>query len=441
MLKDTLLALDLPLREGTKGSMLHELYNYLIRALERDENVVIIIDEAHNISLEAIEELRLLSNLETSKSKLLQIVIVGEPELKTKLRSEVIRQINQRIVISAQIIPITTEESIRYIDHRLKIVGSSSSKVFTDEALSLICRYTKGIPREINILCNNALSVGYRLSEKQISPSTVKKVGRAKDVLTPEKVQKLTDGIKRNLPRKVAVTLFVLALVLTGAYFISDPVRHFLKSQKLTAVLEQLASQTKDDASQRRSDSEGTPDKTPKPDTIQTSPTLQQTSASLPPPVSTAKTEITIKKVVEARVGMSLSSLSRKYYNKTNETLIDYIMELNPEITNPDLILINQQIKLPEITESLLIKKSSDGTVHVHLGTFPSSREAARYREDNNLKGKKVDVIQRKVSRTVTWYRVLAGPFASRDEALKFIEAIKQKGLLPSLQQSSKKEQ
>jgi cell division protein FtsN len=116
-------------------------------------------------------------------------------------------------------------------------------------------------------------------------------------------------------------------------------------------------------------------------------------------------------------------------------------MELNPEITNPDLILINQQIKLPEITESLLIKKSSDGTVHVHLGTFPSSREAARYREDNNLKGKKVDVIQRKVSRTVTWYRVLVGPFASRDEALKFIETIKQKGLLPSLQHSSKKEQ
>jgi len=440
MLKEILFSLNLRLREGTKGTMLHELYNYLIRALERDENVVIILDEAQNISLEAIEELRLLSNLETSKSKLLQIVIVGQPELKTKLRSEVIRQINQRIVISAQISPITAEECIHYIDHRLNIVGSSASQVFTDEALSLICKYAKGIPRAINIICSNALSVGYHLAEKQISSSTVKKVRRAHDILTPEQVQKLVDRIKSNILRKVPVAVFILAAVMTGAYFISDPVRHFVNTQSFKTLMEQFAFKAKDDTPKSHSGSEGAPE-TSKPDSIQSLPKTEQESPTLTPPESAAKTEITIKKVVEASTGMSLSSLTMKNYNETNATLIDHILELNPKITNPNLILIKQKIKLPEITEALLIKKSSDGMFHVHLATFPNTREAARYSEDKNLKEKNIEVVRRKVSQTETWYRVMAGPYASRDEALKFIEAIKQKGLLPSLKKTPNQEQ
>ena len=443
MLKDILLALDLPLRGGTKGTMLHELYNYLIRSLEIDENVVIIIDEAHNISLEAIEELRLLSNLETSKSKLLQIVIVGQPELKTKLRSEVIRQINQRIVVSAQISPITAEESMQYIDHRLKVAGSSSSEVFTDEALSLICRYAKGIPRAINILCNNALSVGYGLSEKQISPSTVRNVRRVKDILTPEKVQKLIFGMKRNLPRKISFALLFLVVLLSIIYFSKDSVRHVVNTQTLDYLMEKLAFKTKDDASipevKRHIVSEAVPNTT-NPDIIQTSPKTPQTPVSLPLPESTAKTEITIKKVVEAKTGMNLSSLTLKYYNETNTTLMDYILEFNPDITNPDLILIDQKINIPEITESLLITKSSDGMFKVHLGTFSNRHEAARYIDGTDLTEKNVEVVPRKVSRTETWYRVLAGPFINRDEGLKVLGEMKQKGLLPSFRQRAKKE-
>ncbi|MEN6318389.1 MAG: AAA family ATPase [Syntrophaceae bacterium] len=440
MLKEILFSLNLRLREGTKGTMLHELYHYLISALERDENVVIILDEAQNISLEAIEELRLLSNLETSKSKLLQIVIVGQPELKGKLRAEVIRQINQRIVISAQISPITAEECIHYIDHRLSIIGSSSSEVFTDEALSLICKYAKGIPRAINIICSNALSVGCYLSEKQISSSTVKKVRRAHDILTPEQVQKLVDRIKRNLPRKVAVAVFILAVMLTGAYFISDPMRHFVNTHNFKTIMKQLAFKAKDDTTQRHADSEVTP-AIQKTETFQTPPDKKQDATTLPPPETTAKMESVAKTVVEARVGMNLSSLTLKYYNEKNETLMDYILELNPKITNPNLILIKQKIMLPEITESLLVKKSSDGMFHVHLATFPNTRDAARYIENNNLKEKNVEIVRRQVSQTQTWYRVLAGPYASRDEALKFIEAKKQNGLLPFLKKTPNHEQ
>ena len=150
ILKEMLLKLNLPLGSETKGSMIHEFYHHLIRCMERGETVTVIIDEAENIGLDVIEEVRLLANLETSTTKLLQIVLVGQPALGEKLRSDIIRQIKQRIVISYRINPLTEEESMRYIDHRLKIVGSGCSEVFTDGALSLICRHAKGIPLALN---------------------------------------------------------------------------------------------------------------------------------------------------------------------------------------------------------------------------------------------------------------------------------------------------
>ena len=226
MLKEILLNLGIPIKVEVKGSMLHDLYDYLIRSLAKDENVAIIIDEAQNISLEAIEELRLLSNLETSRSKLLQIVIAGEPKLKAKLRSKVIRQINQRIVVSSEICPLTEEESLRYIDHRLKIAGSGSSEIFTDEALSLICRCAKGIPRAINILCSNALSVGYGLSEKKISASTVRKIRREKDISTEGMSPGQSLRMIKNLSHKISYAFLALAIFAMFIFFNKDYVKH-----------------------------------------------------------------------------------------------------------------------------------------------------------------------------------------------------------------------
>ena len=114
----------------------------------------------------------------TSSSKLLQIILVGQPEIEAKLDSKELRQLKQRIVLRSTIGYLTEEESRRYIDYRLRLAGSSSSKVFTPEALSLICRYSRGIPLSINIQCNKAFGIGYRLSRKRIDPSIVKKVNR-----------------------------------------------------------------------------------------------------------------------------------------------------------------------------------------------------------------------------------------------------------------------
>jgi general secretion pathway protein A len=171
--------LGLPPSCENKTSLIQQLNAYLIQQLRCDENLAIFIDEAQNLSKETMEELRLLSNLETSTSKLLQIILVGQPEIKAKLDSKELRQFKQRIVLRSRIGRLTEEESRWYIDYRLRLAGSSSSKVFTPEAVSLIYRYSKGIPLSINIQCNKAFGIGYRLSKKRIDSSIVRRVNKS----------------------------------------------------------------------------------------------------------------------------------------------------------------------------------------------------------------------------------------------------------------------
>ena len=136
--------------------------------------MALIIDEAQNLGKEVLEELRQLSNLETPSSKLLQIVLVGQPELETKLNSPELRQLKERIGIRRRIESLPAGESEKYIDHRLKQVGSSVSKTFTKEAIALISIHGKGIPRRINTICGNAFLIGYGLSRKMIDGDIVR---------------------------------------------------------------------------------------------------------------------------------------------------------------------------------------------------------------------------------------------------------------------------
>jgi len=466
MLKGMLLKLKLPLGLETKGSMMHGLYYHLIQCLERDENVAVIIDEAENIGLNVIEEVRLLANLETSTSKLLQIVLVGQPELMEKLRSEVIRQIKQRIVITCQIKPLTEKESMQYIDHRLKIAGSGSSEVFTDESLSLICRYAKGIPLALNTLCNNALSVGCSLSEQRISASTVKKVRCEKGILTTERARILASRIKRHLPRKIFFIISALVLLAMALFFgrsyVQTIYNTLLPNHSVTtpAVRDTVKAPplevTPPGIVENVPDSSGPQAMTPPPEVkppgiVENVPDSSGPQVMAPPPEAPkipvsppavkghSNAEIRVKEIVEVKQGVNLSSLAYQYYKAANETLIDHILKLNPEITNPNLILISQKIKIPEITESLLIVQYSEGLYKVHLRTFTNLKSAGQYKRNVALWGKEIAIIPFKVSAGETWYRVMAGPFVNRDEAAQALEEMKQKGfsIIPSKTEKS----
>ncbi len=159
----------------TKKELIDELNKFLLDVKNTDRNVVIIIDEAQNLPLPVLEEIRILGNLETEKEKLLQIVLVGQPELRKTLRSPQLKQLNQRIAVRCHLRALTKQELEHYIYHRLQVAGSDGNITFTRGAISRIYQYSSGIPRLINVICDHCLLAGYVENTKNITASIVRR--------------------------------------------------------------------------------------------------------------------------------------------------------------------------------------------------------------------------------------------------------------------------
>jgi general secretion pathway protein A len=165
----------------SKSSLLLELSRYVTSRGVQGLTTVLIVDEAHNLSMELLEEIRLLSNLETNDDKLLQIVLVGQPELDLKLDSFELRPLKQRIALRAHLSPLDEQDTDKYILERLTIAGAAPRTVplFSTAAVSAIHRYSRGFPRLINTICENALITGYAQRLSTIPPEVI--LGVAKD--------------------------------------------------------------------------------------------------------------------------------------------------------------------------------------------------------------------------------------------------------------------
>lgn len=165
-----------------KSQLLMRLNHWLLERYKRDETAVLIIDEAQDLSLQLLEEIRLLTNLETSTAKLLQIVLSGQPELEYKLRLPELRQLRQRITLRSRTYPLTQAETSGYIARRLSIAGADSQPIFTPEAIEVVCRYSRGIPRVINLLCEHALISAFVDQVRPVPAQIVETVVREFDL-------------------------------------------------------------------------------------------------------------------------------------------------------------------------------------------------------------------------------------------------------------------
>jgi len=159
-----------------KTHMLRDLADFIIDQYAQGNRTSLIIDEAQNLSADLLEEIRLLSNLETDKSKLLQIILLGQPELKSTLAVPELRQLRQRISISCHINPLDRSETQEYIVHRLEIAGNRDAVIFKEDAMDALYASTRGIPRLINIFCDFLLLSAFSLGTKEISVDLVKDV-------------------------------------------------------------------------------------------------------------------------------------------------------------------------------------------------------------------------------------------------------------------------
>jgi len=179
-----------------KDEVLRDLNDWLLDRYRSGQTAVLIVDEAQNLSAKLLEEIRLLTNLETATEKLLQVVLVGQPELEQKLKQPNLRQLRQRITLWARTQPLTFDETKAYIAERLRIAGSSGEEIFDSSALDEIYRFSSGIPRVVNLICEHCLVAAFADQKKPISGDVVEVVAREFD---------LNDDIAR-LPSNVTTT-------------------------------------------------------------------------------------------------------------------------------------------------------------------------------------------------------------------------------------------
>jgi general secretion pathway protein A len=158
-----------------KSELLMELVRFVIGRSQKNLTNVLVIDEAHHLSADILEEIRLLTNLETSQAKLLQILLVGQPELDDKLDSTELRQLKQRIAFRAHLMPLDLGETQQYIERRLQLAGADSggSLLFPAPASAAVYRHSRGIPRLINTICENALIAAYAKQSKVVTPEII----------------------------------------------------------------------------------------------------------------------------------------------------------------------------------------------------------------------------------------------------------------------------
>jgi len=165
-------------RRADRVSSLDALNEFLLAQAAEQNDVVLFIDEAQDLGDELLEQVRLLSNLETDQRKLLQIVLIGQPELRQKLNQRSLTQLRQRITVRYHLTPLSLEETERYVFHRLKVAGANSSPTFTPWALRRIHRYSRGVPRLINAVCDKALLCGYVAGTDRLTGGHVRRAIR-----------------------------------------------------------------------------------------------------------------------------------------------------------------------------------------------------------------------------------------------------------------------
>ncbi len=169
----------LPVTGKAKDELIHVLNDFLLRQHEKGLTSLLVVDEAHHLSSEILEEIRLLTNLETSQQKLLQIVLAGQPEFDQILDSHELRQLKQRIALRCHLEALGLQQTKDYMSRRLSIAGAdASSQIFSEAAIEAVFRHSRGIPRLINTICESALLAGYAKQAPTIPPEIIDGVAR-----------------------------------------------------------------------------------------------------------------------------------------------------------------------------------------------------------------------------------------------------------------------
>src|SRR4029077_15381318 len=198
LLRSLLRDLGIKIQSQDPGAMHEALNEGLLQELNAGRQVVVVIDEAQNLDEKVLETVRLLSNFETSTQKLMHIVLAGQPGLASKLSDTGMIQLRQRVSTIIHLEPFRRDDTSKYIEHRLRAAGHTGPPIFTDDALDMVARISQGIPRNINSMCFQALSIGFATQSKQIGTEVLHEVTSDLDFLPKRNTRA---SVRQSLPR------------------------------------------------------------------------------------------------------------------------------------------------------------------------------------------------------------------------------------------------
>ena len=318
--------------EGTTENIaetITRLHHVLIGEYQQGRNVALLVDEAQHMPLETLEQLQLLSNLETSTQKLLQIVLVGQPEFEAKLNAQALRQLKQRLVIRATIVPLTAEESRDYILYRLAKVRLADNRIFTRGALQAIITQAQGIPRVLNILCTNALIQGFVNGQPRIS------VKIAQEVIAEYTGKKPRQGWRPWVA--VAGALALLAVWHWGSpYAHSLFAKLHLPRATPSGTLPETPAEGRDSGPLGSASTPFLPLEPAK-------------EAAFPPPEPSAFPQMAPVAVRIIQKGDQIAQVAREVYGVSNPAVFAWIKQNNPHLQNVNRLKVGMQLTFPPL--------------------------------------------------------------------------------------------
>ena len=460
LLQAVLRDLEVPSPGRRRVDLIEALNEFLLQENAAGRRVVLIIDEAQHLSASVLEDIRMLSNLETARSKLLQIVLVGQPELGERLGQVNLRQLRQRIGLAAELKPLNRADSVQYIKHRLAVAGCQEP-IFTRMALRMVYRKSGGIPRLINVICDKSLVLGYGANKTRIGRRIVRQVARDWTVFRmPQRAAptvssgRRTAGRRiRRAPRRVplgqiAAAVTVGALLVTGLLVVrlgtpDQTAAVGLPAVEITAVplstREPSNALTSTPSAFERRAAKVPRDEPAAAPVVKTEASLARPevavpespsvlpSAALPPVPVASRPERAAVAVVTVNTGDTLSWLLYSVYGRADETVVDITQLANPDLDDVDQLRTGQRLRFPQLEPSAMIHKVADGRYLVHLLTTskPADAQFRKLRADILSSGRTVrlEPVRLGTLRT-TCYRVWVGEFTSSGEAEAFYRRV-----------------
>lgn len=361
---------------GDLVQMHSKLNEVLVRESKSGKRLVVVIDEAQNLTDSVLEVIRMLSNFETPREKLMQIVLAGQPQLASRLASPTLMQLRQRISIFGRLTPLTAEETALYIDHRLGVAGYvSETPVFTSRAIALIASRSDGIPRNINNICFNALSLGCVQKQRTIDKDVIEEVLRDLDLgeldnepplvsKPPARVASENTPLQPYRPARRGLRLtdwipglaIAVAAALALAWAATTPKKDMPKDVSPQAAIATQPNVTVSSKPMRTLPRSAAQNSNPGSATaVPAAASLKNAydaiSRSDAPPSQLPAENSDRSRSILVSPNQTLSRISRENFGTYNHAIVEKIRELNPGMTDPDLILSGQKLRLPSAIE------------------------------------------------------------------------------------------